>query len=40
MVFQVSDPALLDKMKTGDKIRFVAEKHGGGFAVPRIEPAQ
>ena len=38
MVFQVSDPALLDKVKPGDKIRFDAEKLGGGFRVTRIEP--
>jgi Cu(I)/Ag(I) efflux system protein CusF len=40
MVFQVSEPALLDKVKTGDKIRFVAEKEGGAFLVTRIEAAQ
>jgi Cu(I)/Ag(I) efflux system protein CusF len=40
MVFQVSDPALLDKVKTGDQIRFVAEKEGGAFLVTRIEAAQ
>lgn len=39
MVFQVKDPALLDKVKAGDKVRFQAEKIGGGFAVTRIEPA-
>lgn len=38
MVFQVKDRALLDKVKAGDKVRFRAEKIGGGFAVTRIEP--
>lgn len=40
MVFQVSDPAILEKVKTGDKIRFVAEKTGGALTVTRIEPAK
>ena len=40
MVFQVKDPALLDQVKAGDKIRFEAEKIGGGFAVTKIEPAK
>jgi Cu(I)/Ag(I) efflux system periplasmic protein CusF len=37
MVFQVKDPALLDKVKTGDKVRFAAEKTGGTFTVTTIE---
>ena len=37
MVFQVKDPALLDKVKAGDKIRFQAEKTGGAFTVTQIE---
>jgi Cu(I)/Ag(I) efflux system periplasmic protein CusF len=40
MVFQVKDPALLDKVKVGDKVKFQAEKVGGGFAVTKIEPAK
>jgi Cu/Ag efflux protein CusF len=40
MVFQVKDPALLDRVKTGDKIRFSAEKVGGQYVVTRIEPAR
>ena len=40
MVFQVKDPALLDQVKTGDKIRFSAEKVGGQYVVTRIEPAR
>ena len=38
MVYQVKDPSLLDQVKPGDKIRFVAEKIGGQFTVIRIEP--
>jgi Cu(I)/Ag(I) efflux system periplasmic protein CusF len=40
MVFQVRDPALLEKVKAGDKVRFEAEKVGGGYAVTRIEQAK
>lgn len=40
MVFQVRDPALLDKVKTGDKIKFRAEKTGGAYTVTEIEPAK
>ena len=40
MVFQVKEPALLDQVKAGDKIRFSAEKIGGQYVVTRIEPAQ
>jgi Cu/Ag efflux protein CusF len=40
MVFQATDPALLGKVKSGDKIRFATEKSGGAFVVTRIEPAQ
>ena len=40
MVFQVQDPALLDQVKPGDKIRFQAEKIGGGYAVTKIEAAK
>jgi len=40
MVFQVKDPALLDKVKVGDKVKFDAEKIAGGYAVTKIEPRQ
>lgn len=40
MVFQVRDPALLGKVKAGDKIRFTAEKAGGAIVVTGIQPAQ
>ena len=37
MVFQVKDPAMLDQVKAGDKIRFDAEKVGAAFTVTKIE---
>jgi Cu/Ag efflux protein CusF len=40
MVFQVKDPAMLDKVNTGDKVKFSAEKIGGAFTVTGIEPAK
>jgi len=40
MVFQVSDAAILDKVQAGDKVRFKAEKTGGGYAVTALEPAK
>ncbi|MEO6410912.1 MAG: copper-binding protein [Burkholderiaceae bacterium] len=40
MVFQVEDAALLDKVQTGDKVRFSATKTGGAFVVTAIEAAR
>lgn len=37
MIFQVKDPAMLDQVKPGDKIRFVADKTGGKFTVMQLE---
>jgi Cu(I)/Ag(I) efflux system protein CusF len=37
MVFQVKDPAMLDKVKTGDKVKFRADKVNGAFMVVEIE---
>ena len=39
MVFQVRDPALLDKAKPGDKVRFTAEQKDGAIIITTIEPA-
>jgi Cu/Ag efflux protein CusF len=39
MVFRVADPAMLDQVKPGDKVRFSAEKVGGLLTVTRIAPA-
>jgi Cu(I)/Ag(I) efflux system protein CusF len=40
MVFQVKDPAMLDQVKQGDKVKFEAQKLGGAFTVTRIEAAK
>lgn len=40
MVFQVKDPAMLDQVKVGDKVKFTAEKAGGAFTVTQIELAK
>lgn len=37
MVFQVKDPALLDKVQIGDKVQFKAEKSGGATVVTELE---
>jgi Cu(I)/Ag(I) efflux system periplasmic protein CusF len=40
MVFRVKDPALLDQVKTGDRVRFSAEKIDGAFTVTNIVAGQ
>jgi Cu/Ag efflux protein CusF len=40
MVFQVTEPALLDQVKAGDRIKFAADKVGGAYMVTRIEPVR
>lgn len=40
MVFQVKDPAMLDKINVGDKVKFNAEKVPGGYAVTTMELAK
>ena len=40
MVFQVKDPAMLDKVKAGDKVRFTVEKLNGAFTVTTLEAAK
>ncbi len=40
MVFQVKDPAMLEQVKAGDKVKFEAQKLGGAFTVSRIEAAK
>ncbi|HWH74035.1 MAG TPA: copper-binding protein [Methylibium sp.] len=37
MVFRVTDPALLAKVKEGDKVRFSADKVDGAYTVTAIE---
>ena len=38
MVFRVKDPAMLDQVKPGDKVRFSADKVSGAYTVTKIEP--
>lgn len=40
MVFQVKDPAMLDKVKAGDKVLFAAEKADGAYVVTELEAAK
>ena len=40
MVFQVKDTSVLDRLKTGDKVKFAAENNGGAYIVTHIEPAK
>ena len=40
MVFQVQDPAVLDRFKAGDKVTFQAEQVGEVLTVVKIEPAK
>jgi Cu(I)/Ag(I) efflux system periplasmic protein CusF len=37
MVFRVQDPAVLDQVKVGDKVRFAAEKKDGAIVVTKVE---
>jgi uncharacterized cupredoxin-like copper-binding protein len=40
MVFQVKEPALLDAVKAGDRVRFKAEKSGASFVVTEMTPVK
>ncbi|MFN0304710.1 MAG: copper-binding protein [Burkholderiales bacterium] len=40
MVFRVSDPAMLDQLKSGDKIRFLVDKVQGAYTVMKFESAK
>ena len=40
MVFRVKDPAMLDRLKEGDKILFVADKVDGAFTLMSFESAK
>lgn len=40
MVFRVKDPAMLDRVKEGDKIKFVADRMNGALTVTQMEPAK
>ena len=40
MAFKVSNAAWLDQMKSGDKIRFMADTVNGAITVVHFEPAK
>ena len=40
MVFRVGDPAMLNAVKPGDRIRFVPDRINGQFTVTKIEKAK
>jgi Cu(I)/Ag(I) efflux system periplasmic protein CusF len=40
MVFRVKDPAILDKVKQGDNIRFKADKVDGNYTVTELQAAK
>ena len=40
MAFRVSDPAMLDKVKAGEKVSFTAENVGDALTVTALEPAK
>ncbi len=37
MVFQVADPAMLDKIAVGDKVRFTVTRGGGAMTLQTID---
>ncbi len=39
MVFQVKNPALLEKVKAGDKVKFTAEQIGGALVLTDLQRA-
>ena len=40
MSFPVTNPAVLDTLQVGDKVRFSAEKSGGAIVVTDIQPVK
>lgn len=38
MVFRVKDAAMLDQVKSGDKVKFIAEKINGALTVTTLQP--
>ena len=40
MVFQVKEPAMLEAVKSGDKVRFTAEKMNGALTITNLEVAK
>ena len=40
MVFQVKDPAMLDKVQSGDKVKFKVIKSDSGFVVTELQSSK
>lgn len=40
MVFRAQDPAMLDAVKVGDKVRFKADKIQGAYTITEMQPAK
>jgi Cu/Ag efflux protein CusF len=40
MAFAVKDPAMLEQVKVGDKVKFAAEKVGRAYTVTVIQPVK
>ncbi len=40
MVYRVKDPAMLKRVKVGDKVTFEAENADGGFTVTKIQTSK
>lgn len=40
MVFRVKDPAMLEKVKAGDKVKFTVEKVNGALTVTALDDAK
>ena len=40
MVFKATDPAMLEKLQVGDKIKFAAEKANGALVITTIQAAK
>ncbi len=40
MVFRVQDPAMLEKLKVGDKVKFDADRVNGQLTVTKIEKSK
>ncbi|WP_296463346.1 copper-binding protein [Pigmentiphaga sp.] len=38
LVFKVADPAMLNRVKPGDSVRFAAEKIQGQYTITAIQP--
>ena len=40
MVFRVKDPAMLDQVKAGDKVKFAADRVNGAVTIIQLQTAQ